>query len=212
MPTMIDMRVCELLAARLCHDMAGPVAAIANGAELLGDDDPDFAREAATLIGDSARTAAKRLQFFRYIFGFSRGVHAGPPPHALASEYFAGSAIECDYPGTVRQLEPEWQRLACSLLFVGAEGLPRGGLLALDTIAGGLALTGTGEGDGPPAESRAALTQIAPVAELTARSVCAYFAGLLAGGLGRRLVLTAEPGRFGVKCEADAEAPASIRR
>ena len=69
------------------------------------------------------------------------GDHAGPPPHALANEYFAGSAIECDYPDAVRELEPEWQRLACSLLFVGADGLPRGGRLALDTSAAGLVLT-----------------------------------------------------------------------
>ena len=204
MPIVIDIRVCELLASRLCHDMAGPVAAIANGSELLGDDDPDFAREAATLIGDSARTAAKRLQLFRYVFGFSRGAHAGPPPHVLASEYFAGSAIECDYPDAVRALEPEWQRLACGLLFFGAEGLPRGGRLALAATAGGLMLTGTGEGDGPPAESRAALIKIAPVAELTSRSVCAYFAALLAEGLSARLTLAVEPGRFEIKCEAGA--------
>jgi histidine phosphotransferase ChpT len=204
MPVMIDIRVCELLAARLCHDMAGPIAAIANGAELLGDDDPDFAREAAALIGDSARTAAKRLQLFRYVFGFSRGVHAGPPPHALVGEYFSGSAIECDYPEAVRELEPAWQRLACGLLFVGAEGLPRGGRLALDTTAAGLILSGTGAGEGLPAESRDALIRLAPVTELTARSVCAYFAGLLAEGLGRRLVLAAEPERFQIKCEAGA--------
>ena len=204
MPTMIDMRVCELLAARLCHDMAGPIAAVANGAELLGDDDPDFAREAATLIGDSARTAAKRLQLFRYIFGFSRGAHAGPPPHALASEYFAGSAIECDYPDAVRELEPAWQRLACGLLFIGADGLPRGGRLILDLTVDGLTLTGAGLGDGLPMESRDALTRIISVTELTSRGVCAYFAGLLAEGLGQRLVLTAEPGRFRIKCEAGA--------
>jgi histidine phosphotransferase ChpT len=204
MPTVIDMRVCELLAARLCHDMAGPIAAIANGAELLDDDDPDFAREAAALIGDSARTAAKRLQLFRYVFGFSRGAHAGPPPHALAGEYFAGSAIQCDYPDSVRELEPEWQRLACSLLFVGAEGLPRGGRLALETSPGGLVLTATGEGEGPLAESREALARAASVGELTSRGVCAYFAGLLAEGLGRRLELTVEPGSFRLKCEAGA--------
>src|SRR5882672_12277112 len=62
MALMIDMRVCELLTARLCHDLAGPIAAIGNGAELLDDEDPDFVRQAATLIGDSAGTAAKRLQ------------------------------------------------------------------------------------------------------------------------------------------------------
>lgn len=201
---MIDIRVCELLAARLCHDLAGPIAAIANGAELLGDDDPDFAKQAATLIEDSARSATRRLQLFRHVFGFSRGSHAGPPPHVLASEYFAGSAIQCDYPDSVRELEPERQRLACALLFPGADGLPRGGRLTLDKTANGLILAGAGPGDGLPSESRDALTQITPVAELTSRSVCAYFAGLLAQGLGLRLVIAAEPGRFRVTCQTGA--------
>ena len=201
---MIDMRVCELLAARLCHDLAGPVAAISNGAELLGDDDPDFAREAATLIGDSARTAAKRLQLFRFVYGFSRGASAGPPPHALASEYFAGTAIECDYPEAVRRLEPEWQRLACSLLFIGADGLPRGGRLGLEAADDRVALTAVGEGAGLSQESRDALAPTATVEMLTSRSVGAYFAGVLAMALGCWLALVAEPGKFRLTCEAGA--------
>ena len=205
---MIDMRVCELLSARLCHDLAGPIAAIANGAERLDDDDADFAREAATLISGSAATAARRLQLFRYVFGFSRGAHAGPPPHALGIEYFAGSGVECVYSDPVRALEPEWQRLACNLLFVGADGLPRGGRLALEEAPGGIVLSATGEGNGLPQESRDALALTAPVAELTSRSVTAYFAGMLASSLGRRLVLTAEPGRFRINTEANREPPA----
>jgi histidine phosphotransferase ChpT len=208
MPLMLDMRVCELLAARLCHDLAGPIAAIANGSELLGDDDPDFAREAAGLIGDSARTAARRLQLFRYVYGFGRGAHAGPPPHVLASEYFSGSATQCDYPEAVRALEPGWQRMACSLLLIGAEGLPRGGRLTLVTAVAGISLTAVGEGDGLPAEIREALASTVPTASLTARSVGAYFAGLLAQSLGGGLMLTSEPGQFRIVCEA-AGAPAA---
>jgi hypothetical protein len=68
----------------------------------------------------------------------------------------------------------------------------------------GRLLAGTGEGAGPPEESRAALTQLAPVTELTSRSVCAYFAALLAGGLDRRLALAAAPGRFEIECETGA--------
>jgi histidine phosphotransferase ChpT len=196
---MIDIRVCELLAARLCHDLAGPIAAIANGAELLGDEDPDFAREASGLIGDSARTASNRLQLLRFVYGFSRGGNAGPPAHILAGEYFAGSTIACDYPDAVRQLEPEWQRLACNLLLVGAEGLPRGGRLLLEPEAGGIALTGIGDGNGPSPEMRAALALATPVPELTSRSVGAYFAGKLAEDMGRSLVVTAEAGRFQIK-------------
>jgi histidine phosphotransferase ChpT len=205
MPAMavtLDMRVCELLVARLCHDFAGPIAAIGNGAELLDDEDPDFVRQAATLIGNSAGTAAKRLQLFRFVYGFSAGAMAGPPPHALASEYFAGGAIVLDYPDVVRQLQPEWQRLACNLLLIAAEALPRGGKLVLSAESGHIAVAATGEGDGPSGESADALALTAPAAALTSRTVGAYFAGLLAETLGQRLRVTAQPGGFRIFCVA----------
>ena len=81
-------------AARLCHDLIGPVAAIANGVELLGEDDPDFVRDAVALVGNSARKANARLQFFRFAYGFGGGGLAGPAPHQLAAEYFAETAID----------------------------------------------------------------------------------------------------------------------
>jgi len=196
MPVLLDMRVCGLLTARLCHDLAGPIAAIGNGAELLADDDPDFAREAAGLIGDSARTAARRLQLFRFVYGFSQGVPAGPPPQALAGEYFAGTAIACDYAEPVRALPFEVQKLGCGLLLVGAEALPRGGRLALAGAADGIELEGVGEGTGPSPEARDALTLSAPVEALTSRTVGAYFCGKLAETLGWQLTVAGEPGRF----------------
>ena len=193
---MIDMRVSELLASRLCHDLAGPIAAIGNGAELLDDDDPDFVRQAATLIGDSAGTAAKRLQLFRYVYGLSVGAIAGPPPHALAADYFAGGAVACDYPEAVRQLEPAWQRLGCGLLIVAGEALPRGGKLALTVEAGTVGIAAIGEGAGPSPEISDALTLKAPVEALTSRTVGAYFAGLLAQSLKHQLSVRIEPGGF----------------
>lgn len=195
------MRVCELLTARLCHDFAGPIAAIGNGAELLDDDDPDFVRQAATLIGDSAATAAKRLQLFRFAYGYSAGALAGPPPHALATEYFAGGNIVCDYPDPVRHLAPEWQRLGCNLLLVAAEGLPRGGALTLSAGAGGVAVAARGDGEGLSPESIEALSLRTPSEALTSRTVGAYFTGLLASALGRRLRVTPEPRGFGIVCE-----------
>jgi histidine phosphotransferase ChpT len=148
----IDMRVLELLAARLCHDFAGPIAAIGNGAELLDDDDPDFVRQAATLIGESAGTAARRLQLFRFVYGYSAGAIAGPPPHQLVGEYFAGGAIACDYAAAARQLEPAWQRLGCGLLTIAAEALPRGGALTLLPEGEAVAVAARGEGPGPSAD------------------------------------------------------------
>src|SRR5262249_20691057 len=131
----IDLRVVELLHARLCHDLIGPVSAISNGVELLADEEPEFVRDAIALVGDSARKASRRLQFYRFAYGFSGGGLAGLAPHQLAAEFFADSAIECDYRPKAQVLPLEQQKLACVMLSLAAEGLPRGGRLVLD--AGG---------------------------------------------------------------------------
>src|SRR6266446_1172522 len=100
----IDLRVVELLAARLCHDLIGPLAAIANGVELLAEEDPDFVRDAVALVGESARKANRRLQFYRFAYGFSGGELAGLPPHRLSSALFEESSITCDYREAARRL------------------------------------------------------------------------------------------------------------
>ena len=123
----IDLRVVELLAARLCHDLIGPVAAIGNGAELLADEEPDFLQDAIALVGESARKANRRLQFYRFAYGFSGGELAGLPPHRLAGAFFEESSITCDYREGARGLSLEGQKLACNMLAVSGDALPRGG-------------------------------------------------------------------------------------
>ena len=108
----IDLRVVELIAARLCHDLIGPISAISNGAELLADEEPEFARDAAALVGDSAKKALRNLQFYRFAYAFSGGALAGPAPHLLAAEFFAQTAIECDYRAEARGLPLDQQKLA----------------------------------------------------------------------------------------------------
>src|SRR5438309_4895421 len=123
-----DMRVSALLCARLCHELSGPIAAINNGIELLGDEDPDFAHVAVELVGDSARRASDRLQFYRFAYGFAGGGPvAGAGPRKLSGRFFDGSRIACEYGESAEVLPLDWQKLACNLLLVGAEALPRGG-------------------------------------------------------------------------------------
>ena len=198
----IDLRVVKLLAARLCHDVIGPVAAISNGVELLADDEPEFARDAVALVGDSAKKALRSLQFYRFAYAFSGGGLAGPAPHLLAAEFFAETAIECDYRAEVRALPLAEQQLACTMLTLAGEGLARGGRLVLSAGTAGPGIDATGAGPGPSPEVRAALTLAVPPAALTSRTVGAYFAGLLAETLGRRLVLADQPGGFRLTTEA----------
>lgn len=192
----IDLRVVELLSARLCHDLVGPIAAISNGVELMSDDDPDFVRDAVALVGDSARRAAARLQFYRFAFGYRQGAFAGPAPHALAAGLFEGSAILVEYGDAVREMGLDWQKFACNLLLVGSEALPRGGRLLLMAGAEGPELEAIGEGKGPGEETRAALALEASPDQLTARTMAPYFAALLGRALGFRIVVSEAPGSF----------------
>lgn len=197
----LDLRLLELLTARLCHDLIGPIAAISNGVELLVDEpvlagsdaDQDFVHDAIVLVGDSASRAATRLQFYRFAYGFGRGeLMVGSPPNELASRFFERTRITCDYGESIRALPLDWQRLACNLLLTGAEVLSRGGSLVLAVAPDGLDLEATGEFTALSPETSAALLLALPVAALTSRSVQAYFTGLLAEALGCRLVRTEE--------------------
>ena len=196
------MRLLELLTARLCHELSGPVAAINNGIELLFDEEPgggpsappDFLRDAVALVGDSAHRVRDRLQFYRFAYGFGgRGANTGAAPNELASGFFAGTRIACDYAEGIRKMSPEWQKLACNLLPVGADALPRGGRLSLTDNP--LSIEAVGEAAALSPEARAALTLTTPIAELTVRTIQAYFTCLLAKALTCRLTVTEEPGR-----------------
>ncbi|MBV9583872.1 MAG: hypothetical protein JO213_03200 [Alphaproteobacteria bacterium] len=192
----VDLRVLELLAARLCHELISPISAIGNGAELLADEEAEFIKDAVALVGESARKANRRLQFYRFAYGFTGGELAGLPPHGLASAFFEETPITCDYRERVRRLPLGWQKLACNMLAIGGDALPRGGKLVLDEQAGAPQLDATGEGSGPSADLQAALALATPVSELTSRTAGAYFTGLLAVRLGRQLVIERKPGGF----------------
>src|SRR5260221_13632560 len=90
MATLGDIRILELLSARLCHELISPVGAIGNGVELLGEDDPDFVRDAVALIGQSAKKAAQRLQFYRFAYGTLTAGTTGTHPRALLAGLLAG--------------------------------------------------------------------------------------------------------------------------
>ena len=204
MAGLLDMRVLELLAARLCHDLAGPIAAVGHGAEALAEDDQDLAREALRLVAEGAIRAANRLQFYRFAYG-SRGDGgaAGRAPSELALRFFEATTIACDYAPSARLLPLAWQKLACNLLLVGADLLPRGGALGVHAGAGGLVVDAAGPTVAPAPELIAALKLMLPTTALTPGTVQGYFAGLLARALGRRL-LAANSGAGGIRIGAAA--------
>lgn len=63
-----------ILCSRLCHDLVSPVGAIANGIEVLAEEnDQDIKDQVMNLLEDSAKRTSERLQFFRLAFGAAGG-------------------------------------------------------------------------------------------------------------------------------------------
>ncbi len=180
----IELRVLELLAARLCHDLIGPVSAIGNGVELLGEDDPDFVRDAVALVGDSARKANRSLQFYRFLYGFSGGGLTGPAQHGwppISSPRSGSSAITAPQHENSRSTS---RKLACAMLARGGRGVAARRAAGSRHCLKRPEIEATGGGAGPSPEARAALGLMTAPANLTTRTVGAYFADCLRASRG----------------------------
>ena len=198
-----ELILAELLCARLIHDLSGPVGAVANGAELLGDEESDaaMAGEAIALLSTSAAAAIARLRFLRLALGPA----GGPPPPAdlrrIANDYFTkgatgGEAIALVWPPTLDAgLAGVPGRLILNLLMLARDCLPRGGAVRVEPPVGGAALTVAADGPGAaPADATKALA--APsAAGLNARGVSGYLTARLAALAGLRVTAAATAGK-----------------
>lgn len=186
----VELRVLELLASRLCHELISPVGAISNGVELLGDGDAGFMRSATALIDQSARRAAARLQFYRFAYGTGGAGGGAPEAKALVAGILEGGKVRCEWRGELDALSPPWQKLACNLMLLAAEALPRGGTVTLARAGAGVTAVAAGESITLSGEMKAALAPAVDVGALTARTVHAYFAARSAERLDTTLTLT----------------------
>jgi histidine phosphotransferase ChpT len=192
MAVTVGMRVMELINARLCHELISPVGAINNGVELMAEEDADadFQRDAMKLVASSAKAAGHRLNFYRFAYGSGRGSTGKDAALGLLE----GGKVKAEWTDAASALPIEWQRLACNMVVLAAEALPRGG--SLQVAAGpdgkGIVVNASGDSVNLTAELRAALADDATVDALTARTVHGYYTARVAEALGARIEL-AEP-------------------
>src|ERR1700748_1269497 len=116
MAVMFELRVMELLNARLCHELISPVGAINNGVELVAEEDADadFQRDAMKLIASSARTAGLRLNFYRFAYGRGRG-STGKDSWGRLRDV---SRAKLDWNESASALPLEWQRLVGNMVVI----------------------------------------------------------------------------------------------
>lgn len=193
---MTSTRIASLLCSRLCHDLVGPIGALNNGVELLGDDDdPELRRQALDLLGDSAAEALRRLTFFRLAFGMAGGFSDAIGLSELrkaAAGLFTQGRTRLDWPevspGAPPGLPKLQARLLLNLVLVAASCLPKGGVLSV-AVTGEAAATVTASGPGArlEAETAEALTGKLGDEQLDPRSVVSHLLATLAAEGGVRL-------------------------
>ena len=64
-----QIKLLELMSARMFHDLAGPVGAINNSIEFFEEDNPVIKEKALQIIKSSSHEAILRLKFFRQAYG-----------------------------------------------------------------------------------------------------------------------------------------------
>lgn len=124
----------SLLCSRLCHDLLSPVGSMANGLELLADeDDPDMRVRVMELLADSARASTDRLKFFRLAFGaaggFGESVDAAEIKSAVAGLVRGNARVELGWMVETPTIPKSAAKILLNLAMIGFDALVRGGRL-----------------------------------------------------------------------------------
>jgi histidine phosphotransferase ChpT len=140
----VDPRLLELICARLCHDLVGPISAIGNGVELVTEFGEDMRGEALALIAQSASEAARRLQFFRVAFGSAAGSDGHSVPlrevRARAVALPLGGRVTVDWPETAgagSELSRPTLKVLLSLFLIAVDATAGNGTVHLQFGPGG---------------------------------------------------------------------------
>lgn len=190
----VDHRMAQLLVSRVCHDLAGGISAISTGTELMAEEAGDFDADALNVIAMSAKQSANRLSFYRVAFGLGGGENdtiTTDELKGLCANFLTTNRLRVDWGAQNSRIGLMPAKLLLNLCLLGAEALPRGGVVRVDIteIGGrlGFAVSARGQGAGLKPELASAIDLNFDVQALTARTVNGYFSAVLAQSLGAEL-------------------------
>jgi histidine phosphotransferase ChpT len=197
---MSEYLLAALISSRICHDLTGPVGAVSNGVELLGEEsDPAMREQSLELLSFSAGETSRRLQFYRLCFGAAGG------PEAVTSLGEAQRAAEGFFEGRKQTLS--WQangtdsmrvpqssiQLALNLVLLAGEALPRGGEIGVEVNPGKgeISISASGRNAGLREDDLKALSGEMELNSLDSRTVQPWFAASVARETGARISVAA---------------------
>jgi histidine phosphotransferase ChpT len=195
---MTDLEFSAYLVSRVCHDLVGPLGAVVNGLEVLEEErDASMRADALKVVATSAAQALARLQFMRLAFGAagSAGTElALGEVHRLIAELLDGGRISVAWQPPAENWPKDWAKLLMNGALLGADCLPRGGELRIETASGkpyGFKIVAAGNGARVSEETARALGGEASVS-FDARGIQPVLACKIAKAIEAKL--TAVPG------------------
>jgi histidine phosphotransferase ChpT len=193
-----DLDLAALLCSRVCHDIVSPVGAIANGLEMMDEDDDEEMRKLALeLVRRSARQASAKLQFCRMAFGAAGGagsvLDVGEAAD-IARLLVGDEKVRLDWRAPRGHRDKNEVKLLLNLMLLGIAAVPRGGIVTVEAGDGLLSATAEGDGARLADKVRAVLDRAVPAAEFDARVVQVYYAMRLAEQAGFAIAAEARSG------------------
>jgi histidine phosphotransferase ChpT len=187
--------IAALLCSRICHDLVSPIGAIANGMEVLEEEqDAEMRAHALQLLGASAAQASAKLQFARIAFGAAGGIGAEvslEDAGEAAKRLFKFLKADLDWQAERINVDQDSARLLLNLVHIAGESLPRGGRVTAicRKTDGGLAIEVTASGGKIylQAEHLHMLTEAGDGETLDARLIQPWFTRTLAARHGARI-------------------------
>lgn len=166
---MDPVQLAELLCARICHDLSGPVGAAAAGAELFEDLELPPDPETLALVAGAAAGAAQRLKFFRAALGPAASTAQSSVVLTELIESYLATQVSAASPGIVLSwpaapmaLPGAVARLLLNLVLLAKDALPRGGRLSVAVADGLPAVVAYGEPASLSDEARQVLVEGRP--------------------------------------------------
>lgn len=136
---MNEIEFSALMVSRVCHDLVGPLGAVVNGLEVLEDErDAAMRDDALKLVTTSANQALARIQFMRIAFGAAGSAGAELDLNEvgrLVAGLLEGGKVALEWNVPHAYWAKDWAKLLMNVTLLGADCLPRGGLVRVEASA-----------------------------------------------------------------------------
>lgn len=195
---MDELKLAALMCSKVCHDLISPVGALANGIEVLTeDDDPEMREHAMALLEASAAQAAAKLKYARLAYGASGSMGSQmdlAEAETAIRDLHGGGKVEISWAAPSMTVSKDVVKVLANLAHLSFDILLRGGTLEVrvdvDGTSGRAELVATGPKLKLADEVTRGFAGDIAIDDLDARTVVPHISGILAREFGNGIEST----------------------